>query len=725
MRQIPDDQPTLYRDEDVEEKLSGLVDSIIFSSGDGQFCVFRLRPDRQNGRVNVTLNGSAPLIGQELHLRGNWVEHPRFGHQFKATGLIVESPTDILGIERFLGSGVIKGLGPVRAHKIVQKFGEETLRIIEEHPSRLAYVDGISKKLARQIAESYQEQSELREVMIWLEGHGVSGALAGRIYEQYSSFAIDMLENHPYALASEVRGIGFTTADAIASSIGYEKDDAARIAAGIDYTLVQISQNGHCCIPEKPLADKAAQILQVSSGQVLDVLREELAADRVIAEDLGQGPLLYAPQLYRAEKKTADKLLYLQRYAEPLLVAHPEKEVSKWAAKSGITLSDGQQAALCGVLEHGVFVLTGGPGTGKTTVVRGMIALLEKQGLTIQLGAPTGRAAKRLSEATGRKAMTVHRMLEAQGGESGIGFGRDEDTQLEADAIILDEVSMMDIVLMQHFLAAVPDGCHVPSVGPGSVLKDILRSEVIPSVRLTEIFRQGEGSDIVLNAHAINAGRLPTCTDTGDFRFIEIADADEVSKAIVAICAEVIPSWKLSPMTDVQVLSPMHRLACGVDNLNHMLQQALNPPGPEKKEFGNSVQTFRLGDKVMQTKNNYQKHVFNGDIGFVTKIGDDHLTVHFGEDLDVDYEKQELIELALAYAMSVHKSQGSEYPIVILPLVAGHRIMLQRNLLYTAVTRAKRLVILLGTKAALNTAVSNDRTRKRYTLLAERLNKTI
>lgn len=734
MKQRQEDQPSLYGEGEVEEKLSGLVDSIIFASNDGQFCVFRLRPDRQNGRVTVTINGTAPLIGQELHLRGNWIEHPRFGHQFKATGLIVESPTDILGIERFLGSGVIKGLGPVRAHKIVQKFGEETLRIIEEHPSRLTYVEGISKKLAKQIAESYQEQSELREVMIWLESHGVSGALAGCIYERYSSFSIDMLENHPYDLASEVHGIGFTTADTIAASIGYEKEDASRIAAGIDYTLLQIAQNGHCCIPEQPLADKAAKILQVSSGQVLDVLREELAADRVIAEDLGQGPLIYSPQLYRAEKKTADKLLYLQKYAEPLLVSNPAKEVSKWAAKSGIELSRGQYAALCGILEHGVFVLTGGPGTGKTTVVRGMIALLEKQGLAIQLGAPTGRAAKRLSEATGRKAMTVHRMLEAQGGEAGIGFGRDEDTQLEADAIILDEVSMMDIVLMQHFLSAVPDGCHVilvgdvdqlPSVGPGSVLKDILRSEVIPSVRLTEIFRQGEGSDIVLNAHAINAGRLPTCTDTGDFRFIEIADADEVSKAIVAICAEVIPSWKLSPMTDVQVLSPMHRLACGVDNLNHMLQQALNPPGPEKKEFGNSVQTFRLGDKVMQTKNNYQKHVFNGDIGFVTKIGDDHLTVHFGEDLDVDYEKQELIELALAYAMSVHKSQGSEYPIVILPLVAGHRIMLQRNLLYTAVTRAKRLVILLGTKAALNTAVSNDRTRKRYTLLAERLNKTI
>ena len=380
-----------------------------------------------------------------------------------------------------------------------------------------------------------------------------------------------------------------------------------------------------------------------------------------------------------------------------------------------------------------VTTISGKNGTGKTTVVRGMIDMLEMAGLEILLGAPTGRAAKRLAEATGRKTMTVHRMLEAQGGRQDDGssmFAKDADEQLEADAIILDEVSMMDIVLMQHFLDAVPDGCHVilvgdvdqlPAVGPGSVLKDILRSEAIPSVRLTEVYRQDEESTIVLNAHAINAGRLPICKPAGDFQFWEIADPAEVAKNIVRLCVEVLPKQGWNPLTDVQVLSPMHRQECGVENLNKLLQAALNPPAAYKAEYKNSIRTFRLHDKVMQTKNNYTKMVFNGDIGFITAVEADHLTVKFSEDLEVDYEKNELTELQLAYAMSVHKSQGSEYPVIILPLTAGHYIMLQRNLLYTAVTRASKQVILLGTKAALNTAVENDRTRKRYTLLAERL----
>ena len=388
---------------------------------------------------------------------------------------------------------------------------------------------------------------------------------------------------------------------------------------------------------------------------------------------------------------------------------------------------------MAAVLLHGVFVLTGGPGTGKTTVIRGMLDLLESQGLEILLGAPTGRAAKRLAEATGRKTMTVHRMLEAQGGQSGAGapvFGKTEDEQLEADVIILDEVSMMDIVLMQHFLAAVPDGCHVilvgdvdqlPAVGPGAVLEDILRSGAIPCVCLTEIFRQHEESTIVVNAHAINAGRLPVCSLHGDFQFWEMPDEAATAAKILEFCTKILPAQGFSPLFDVQVLSPMHRQACGVDNLNKLLQEALNPAAPSKPEFVNRTQTFRLGDKVMQMKNNYNKQVFNGDIGFIVNMEPGRLTVRFGEDLEVDYEQGEMGELQLAYAMSVHKSQGSEYPVIILPLTKGHYIMLQRNLLYTAVTRAKRLVILLGSRAALNTAVENDRTKRRYTLLAERL----
>lgn len=718
---------------DIEETVSGIVDSIVFTNADNSYTVFRLKPLRQGARFTVTMNSAAPLVGQQVAVRGEWVTHPRFGRQFRATSIRIEAPTTLRGIERFLASGVIDGVGPTTAKRIVAAFGEQTLEILEHNPGQLKQVEGIGKKTAEKIAASYQKQSELRDLMIWLEDHGLSGTYAARIFKQYTSFSIQMLEQHPYRLAQEVDGIGFMTADTIAASVGITGADEDRIAAGIDYTLQQIAANGHCCMPEQPLADRAAKLLRVNPADVYTVLRKQLKLKRLFTETVGGTTLIYPPYLYQAECKTARKILYLQKYAETLDEKDSEALLDQWEAAQGITLAAKQREAAAAVLQHGVFVMTGGPGTGKTTVIRAMLDLLRGQGLEVLLGAPTGRAAKRLAEATGCRAVTVHRMLEAQGGTRGEGgsilFGRDADAQLEADAVILDEVSMMDIVLMQHFLAAVPDGCHIilvgdvdqlPSVGPGSVLQDILRSEVLPSVRLTEIFRQGEGSDIVLNAHAINAGRQPHCTETGDFRFLTLPDAESTAARVLALCTRELPAQGFDPLTDIQVLSPMHRQVCGVDNLNKQLQAALNPPAPTKPEFGNSVLTLRLGDKVMQMKNNYQKQVFNGDIGFIVAVEPDHITVQFGE-LRVDYEKAELLELALAYAMSVHKSQGSEYPVVVLPLVPGQRIMLQRNLLYTAVTRAKQLVILLGARQALNTAIANDRTRKRYTLLAERL----
>ena len=715
------------------ESLEGVVDSIIFSSTDGRFSVFRLRAERQTSCVNVTVNTTAPLVGQQLLLQGNWIVHPRFGDQFRALHMTVAAPTSVEGMERFLSSGAIEGIGPVAARRIIAKFGQDALAVIEKHPGRLQEVEGIGKKTAQKIYQSYTAQSELREVMLWLELHGVSGAYGARIYKQYGSFAVDVLEHHPYKLTREVDGIGLTTADAIAKGSGIGNDDAARIAAGIDYALLKISLSGHCCIPEQPLIEQTSRLLHVGHEAVREVLKEQLRLERLAQESLGGLVLVYPEYLYIAEKKTAESLLYLKEEAAPLLVDAPSALVGEWEKTAGVTLADQQRKAVEAALTCGILVLTGGPGTGQTTVVRAMLELLDQQGMEVLLGAPTGRAAKRLTETTGRKAVTVHRLLEAQGGSNrpdGAMFARDEEEQLEADVIILDEVSMMDIVLMQHFLAAVPAGCHVilvgdadqlPAVGPGAVLKDILRSGEIPCVRLSEVFRQNGESPIVLNAHAINAGRLPDCIPDSEFQFLEIPDAEAVAQQIVRLCTELLPQQGFSMRTDIQVLSPMHRQACGVENLNRLLQAAINPASPSRPEFRNSSQTLRLGDKVMQMRNNYTKNVFNGDIGFIERLEPNLVTVRYSEELTADYEQNELGELQLAYAMSVHKSQGSEYPVILLPLVPGHYIMLQRNLLYTAVTRARERVILLGSRAALQTAVDNDRTKKRYTLLAERL----
>ncbi|MGP1575345.1 SF1B family DNA helicase RecD2 [Selenomonas sp.] len=715
------------------ETLEGTAEGVVFAAPEGGFTVFRLRPSGRRGLVTVTMNAPAPLVGQELTLSGEWVRHPRFGEQFKASSFRVSAPTSLAGIERFLASGAIAGVGEAMAHRLVQRFGKETLEIIEKKPSRLTEVAGVGKRTAAKIHASYMEKEELREIMLWLEMHGVSGAYAARIFEVYSSFAIEVMEKHPYRLARDVAGIGFLTADAIARSAGITEDSRERIEAGIGHALLTVSQQGHCCIPAPVLTERAAKLLGTPTEEVRAVLKEALAAERLAAEDVGADTLVYPPWLYRAEKRTAEILFFLQQKAAVLSSEKAAAIVADWERTAAITLAKEQREAVAAVLDHAVFVLTGGPGTGKTTVVRGMIAVLESQGLSVLLGAPTGRAAKRLAEATGRRAETVHRLLGAQGGSAPDGsplFEKDADDPLDADAIILDEVSMMDIVLMEHFLDAVPEGARVilvgdvdqlPAVGPGAVLKDILRSGAAPSVRLTEVFRQSGEGTIVLNAHAINRGRMPQFSSGGDFEFLEIPDEEAAARRIVALCRDELPREGFRSLTDVQVLSPMHRTPCGVDNLNRLLQAALNPPAPEKAEFRNSMQVFRSGDKVMQTKNDYTKGVFNGDIGFIAEVSADGVKVRYSEELTADYAPNELRMLTLAYAMSVHKSQGSEYPVIVLPLVAAHHIMLQQNLLYTAVTRARQKVVLLGSKAAVFTAVSNDKTRRRYTLLAERL----
>lgn len=715
------------------EKICGTVDTIIFASQDNRFTVLKLSPEKLSTQITVTLNGIAPLIGQLLEIEGEWVKHPKFGQQFKATTYKTVAPTEISGIEKFLASGAINGIGPVMAKKIVAEFGEKTLEIIAKSPNELLKVPGIGKKTAEKISASYLEQSELTEIMVWLENHGISNTYAGKIFAKYGSFAIDIMEKDIYRLFQDIEGIGFLTADKLAFNLGIQREDKRRIISGIDYALMQLCNNGHCCIPEMALVDKTAKILQVNNQIIFTILKERIDNGSLNTEVVGGETLIYPPYLYYAEKKVAMRLLQLQQATEPLSEDNLSLFIKVWEKDNQIQLAQKQKEAIKACLHHGVLVLTGGPGTGKTTVIKGILSILKAQGLKIRLAAPTGRAAKRLSETTGQKALTIHRLLEAnnlaQDDNLQLGFSKDIDDQLDADVIILDEVSMVDIVLMHHFLNAVPDGCRIilvgdtdqlPAVGPGSVLKDIICSQKIPAIRLDEIFRQAQTSMIIQNAHIINAGRLPDLRKQySDFVFYELNDDTSITQKILDLCTKDLPHEGFNVLKDVQVLSPMHRFLCGVENLNLMLQEQLNPK-KNQDELKYSSQTFRVGDKVMHIRNNYQKNVFNGDIGFIQDINNEKLTVDYFDHI-VTYEKNELNELTLAYASSVHKSQGSEYKVVIIPLSTSHYIMLQRNLLYTAITRAKQKVIIIGSKKALMTAVQSNRTQKRYTLLAERL----
>lgn len=715
------------------EKICGTVDTIIFASQDNRFTVLKLSPEKLSTQITVTLNGIAPLIGQLLEIEGEWVKHPKFGQQFKAMTYKTVAPTEISGIEKFLASGAINGIGPAMAKKIVAEFGEKTLEVIAKSPNELLKIPGIGKKTAEKISTSYLEQSELTEIMVWLENHGISNTYAGKIFAKYGSFAIDIMEKDIYRLFQDIEGIGFLTADKLAFNLGIQREDKRRIISGIDYALMQLCNNGHCCIPEMALVDKTAKILQVNNQIIFTILKERIDNGSLNTEVVGGETLIYPPYLYYAEKKVATRLLQLQQATEPLSEDNLSLFIKVWEKDNQIQLAQKQKEAIKACLHHGVLVLTGGPGTGKTTVIKGILSILKAQGLKIRLAAPTGRAAKRLSETTGQKALTIHRLLEAnnlaQDDNLQLGFSKDIDDQLDADVIILDEVSMVDIVLMHHFLNAVPDGCRIilvgdtdqlPAVGPGSVLKDIIRSQKIPAIRLDEIFRQAQTSMIIQNAHIINAGRLPDLRKQySDFVFYELNDDTSITQKILDLCTKDLPHEGFDVLKDVQVLSPMHRFLCGVENLNLMLQEQLNPK-KNQDELKYSSQTFRVGDKVMHIRNNYQKNVFNGDIGFIQDINNEKLTVDYFDHI-VTYEKNELNELTLAYASSVHKSQGSEYKVVIIPLSTSHYIMLQRNLLYTAITRAKQKVIIVGSKKALMTAIQSNRTQKRYTLLAERL----
>lgn len=727
------------------EQLQGTVENVIYESSDGQFCVLRVKTAA--GLITVTYRGMAPYMGENIALEGDWCEHARFGRQFKAETLRVVKPSTTDGIERFLASGAVKGIGRTMAARIVEHFGSRTLTVLESEPERLTEVAGIGRKKAESIAASYAELSEMRELMLFLEQHGVSANYAPKLQARYGSTALVRVQENPYALAGEVTGIGFRTADKIAMALGCSRSDKRRIEAGLVYALNMASAAGHTCVPEELLVQETVKLLQTEPEPVKELFKELIDDDRLRTEEVGGLRLIYPESLYQAETQTARRLLALRDAPGKIKSVDVEKIISQWEREAGIQLAQAQKEAIHASLKYGVFVLTGGPGTGKTTVVKGILTVLEKAGCRILLAAPTGRAAKRLAESSGHPAQTVHRLLEYQPDGSGFNFGKNDSDPLDAEAIIIDEASMLDITLMHHLLKAVPGGCRLifvgdvdqlPSVGPGSVLKDIIRSKKMPVVRLENVFRQAEVSPIVRNAHRINHGQMPEFAPHSDFEFVPFDNEYQAAEFVARLYGQVAAEHGLQY---VQVLSPMHKNPCGVQNLNKVLQQHLNPPAADKGELvlpGGAV--LREGDKVMQIRNNYEKEVFNGDIGRIIRIDGGNVTVAYDDggkpvftSFEDEYEYEgiggnktvytsaEVDELQLAYAMSVHKSQGSEYPVVILLMVPGHYIMLQRNLFYTAVTRARQKVVIVGSKKAVQTAVLNDKTRKRYSLLAERL----
>ena len=709
------------------ETIEGTVENIIFQSDDRQFCVFRTKCVSL-GLVTTVYKGPAPFMGETIRARGEWTQHARFGRQFSVTGYQSLKPGSAEGMERFLASGAVKGIGKAMASRIVAHFGKDTLDILGKAPERLAEVSGIGAKKAKSIGEAYNTISDLRELMLFLEENGVSGNYAAKLQLAYGDTAITRIKANPYSLIADIEGIGFKTADRIALSLGFEPASEERVRAGIGYALTLAASGGHTCVPEEELLRYAGQVLQTDFTDVETVFRKMIANDQIRTEDWGGQRFVYPEYLYRAETGTARMLRALRDHPDSLGKVNVEKIIGDWEAEAGIELAEAQKDAIRSSLKYGVFALTGGPGTGKTTIIKGILSVLKRAGCTVLLAAPTGRAARRLEMAAGDKAQTVHRLLEyTVTGE----FGKNADDLLEAQAVIVDEASMLDIYLFYHLLEALPLGCRLilvgdvdqlPSVGPGSVLKDIIRCGKMPVVRLHEVFRQAEVSPIVRNAHRINRGLLPECAADSDFSMTEFADEELAAAYITDLYAAATKSggWQ-----SLQILSPMHKGPCGVQNLNGLLQDRVNPPSARKEEIRQpGGATLRLGDKVMQIRNNYEKDVYNGDIGQIADISGKTVKVWYPERPDgeyVTYGEGETDELQLAYAMSVHKSQGSEYARVVLALVPGHYIMLQRNLLYTAVTRAREKVELVGTKTALQTAVANDRTRRRYSLLKERL----
>ncbi|MBN2125058.1 MAG: ATP-dependent RecD-like DNA helicase [Deltaproteobacteria bacterium] len=719
-------------------ELQGQIERITYADEESGYTVAKLKVYGQRDLVTIVGNLIAPIPGEIIKMRGEWSNHPKYGEQFKIVQYKTSVPASVYGIQKYLGSGLIKGIGPVMAKRIVNKFGKKTLDVIEKDIGKLTEVEGIGKKRIMMIQRAWEEQKEIREVMIFLQTHGVSSGYATKIFKQYGDRSIAVVRENPYRLATDVFGIGFVTADRIAEKMGFDKNSDVRAEAGILYVLNQLSDDGHVYYPYDPLIDECMEILQVDREVILRALVAIDLDNRIVVEDLKghtsfaeKQKAVYLARFHVSETGIADRLKTLIHAPKSVRTIQTGKAV-EWVQKQlSITLAEKQVEAVRCAAESKVMVITGGPGTGKTTIINAILKIFSRLGVRILLAAPTGRAAKRMSETTGHEARTIHRMLEYSIQKGG--FQKNEGHPLECDLLVIDEASMIDTILMHHLLKAVPsqatlilvgDVNQLPSVGAGNVLMDIIGSGAVPVVELNEIFRQAKESLIIINAHKINNGVIPSLTPTGksdDFYFVEQEDPEEVVKILLDLIMNRIPGrFAFDPIDDIQVLTPMHKGTVGAANLNRELQKALNR---SEEGIERGARNFKINDKVMQIKNNYDKEVFNGDIGRIAGIDPENQEVVISfDDREIPYDYTDLDEIVLAYAVSVHKSQGSEYPVVVIPILTQHYVLLQRNLIYTAVTRGRKLVVMVGTRRALAIGIHNDKTQKRYTRLRDRLN---
>ena len=729
---------------DAEEtkELTGQIERGTYNDAESGYAVLRIAVKGYPDLVTAVGTIASPAVGEVLNMRGVWIEHPKFGSQFKIMEYKSFAPSSVKGMEKYLGSGLIKGIGPSIAEKIVSLFGADAFEILDSHPERLIEIEGVGEKKAAAIQEAWLEQREVRGVMLFLQSHGIGTGYALRVFRHYGSASVRVLEENPYRLAIDIFGIGFMTADKIASGMGFSRESPLRIRAGVLHVMNELTREGHVFVPVEELTASAAEILSVSSEVVEKGIEDARLNQELIIEwytdaDKKDDCAVYLPAFHYAEVHSAKNLCSILSSPFNGQYADPEVVIPWVQRELGISFAGRQTEALKTALSSQVMVITGGPGTGKTTLIKAIMKIRSARGFKIMLAAPTGRAAKRMTEATGHEAKTIHRMLEYTGSTmSGGDFMRNETNPLDCDLLVVDEASMIDQVLFHHLLKAVPKGSSVifvgdvdqlPSVGPGNVLKDIIDSGVCPVVHLNEIYRQSRESMIIVNAHRINSGEMPFLDERGevsslsDFYFIEESDPDKALEIIKRLVTLRMPQkFGLDPVRDIQVLTPMHRGSVGTARLNLELREALNTcQGSKVLRMGRTLQE---GDKVMQIRNNYEKDVYNGDIGTVVRIdGEESRVIVEMDSGRVSYDFSELDELTHAYAVSIHKSQGSEYPAVVIPIMTQHYMMLQRNLLYTGITRGKKLVVVIGTRKAVAIAVKNDKTRKRYTRLAERL----